>query len=482
MRSLARAAALCLSILGASVIGAGEASATSTLTPLCVFGSSTCGGGGAGINPTSALMMDGAGNLYGTTSLGGTHNGGVVFQLTPGGTYTELYEFCSAGGASCTDGQTPNGQLIMDVNGNLYGTAFGGGLPHSGSPNGVVFELSPPTGGATAWTYTVIHNFCSSINCTGGGTDGSGPMAGLTYAGRSSGSLYNGTSALYGTTSRGGNPAYDGGAVFKLLPTGSGWMERLIHQFCFCGSPIADGIFPGSGLYMDGSGNLYGTAAGGNSGVGVVYQLVPGAMSWSENILYNFCQTAGVAAYCGDGEGPDTTNVTMDASGNLYGTTVSGGESPYMSVNGGGVVFELSPLDPFNNRCFYGTIPYWCESVLYSFCTADSACSDGLSPSPGIGLYLDPSNNTFYGTAAYGGTNTTSRDAYGVIFMLHSGLEHTIHNFCNPSIGCTDGQMPLGGLIRDSSGAFYGVTYNGGGLSTSPPHYGYGIVYKFTHP
>src|ERR1700760_3067931 len=99
MSPLARAASLLLFVLSASSASA------SVLTPLCVFGASTCGGGAAGYYPTSALIHDSSGTLYGPTSVGGAHNGGVVFMLTSGGSYSEIYAFCAA--ASCADGQTP---------------------------------------------------------------------------------------------------------------------------------------------------------------------------------------------------------------------------------------------------------------------------------------------------------------------------------------------------------------------------------------
>ncbi len=147
-----------------------------------------------GANPFAygGLIMDTSGNLYGTTSVGGNATGGgTVFQLTPsdtGWSETVLYSFCSQ--TRCADGLYPYGDLIMDEAGNLYGTTWRGG---SGTQliSGVAFELTPDSTG-TAWTETVLYNFCSQSNCA----DGGGPFAGL---------LMDASGNLYGTTNVGGN-------------------------------------------------------------------------------------------------------------------------------------------------------------------------------------------------------------------------------------------------------------------------------------
>ena len=193
--------------------------------------------------PKGQLIMDGSGNLYGTTTGGGSGNGGVVYELSPDGSggYNEtvLHNF------SGTDGFQPAAGLIMDGSGNLYGTTTSGG---SGN-GGIVYELSPD--GSGGYTETVLHNFS--------GTDGFRPVAGL---------IMDGSGNLYGTTTGGGSG--NGGVVYELSPDGSGgYNETVLHNFSG-----ADGDQPAAGLIMDGSGNLYGTTTGGGSGNGgVVYEI-----------------------------------------------------------------------------------------------------------------------------------------------------------------------------------------------------------------
>ena len=153
-----------------------------------------------GSQPVAGLIMDAAGNLYGTTKVGGTggtggaFGQGVVFKLAPDGTETVLYSFCSQ--ANCTDGLQPFAGLIMDAAGNLYGTTLNGGI---GSGSGVVFKLAPDG------TQTVLYSFCSQANCT----DGLAPQAGL---------LMDAAGNLYGTTALGGIAPGNSGVVFALTP------------------------------------------------------------------------------------------------------------------------------------------------------------------------------------------------------------------------------------------------------------------------
>ena len=206
-----------------------------------------------GAGPNGDLVFDAAGNLYGATALGGSHKHGTVFELSPAPKqWTEkiLYDFQGA-----SDGGEPSGGLIFDAKGNLYGPAISFG----GAGGGVVFELSPNGG---SWSETVLYSFT-------GGSDGGGPLGPLA--------LHNG--ALYGTAEGGGSPncQYGCGVVFKLSPSGGAWTETVVHSFT--GSP--DGEGPESGVLFDSSGNLYGTTAIGgivNSGCiggtcGVLYQI-----------------------------------------------------------------------------------------------------------------------------------------------------------------------------------------------------------------
>ena len=281
-----------------------------------------------GAQPHSSLTLDSAGNLYGTTSDGGIRNSncnnglggcGLVFELSPNsdGTWTEtvLYNFTGS-----SDGQYPEAGLVFDSTGNLYGTAaYTSG---SGGNPGVVFELSPTSGGT--WNETVLYTFP-------GGASGRIPSTNL---------VFDKAGNLYGTTTTGGDQSgfcsdYGGcGVVFALTPTQSGpWQETVLHAF----TGGADGAFPGSGqITFNKSGSLLGTAsAGGNAscpklGCGVAYELTPGSNGWTENALYSFNGGA-------DGESP-VGNLTPGPNGDLYGVTNLGG------ANGKeGVVFELVP-------------------------------------------------------------------------------------------------------------------------------------------
>jgi uncharacterized repeat protein (TIGR03803 family) len=235
---------------------------------------------------------------------GGASDNGVLFKLSPSGTETVLYSFCSK--PSCSDGANPQAGLIADSSGNLYGTTEGGG---ASSEAGVVFKLSP------SGTETVLYSFCSKPSCS----DGAFPVAGL---------IADRAGNLYGTTSGGGAilpGSSGGGVVFKLSPRGT---ETVLYSFCSKPS-CSDGANPDAGLIADRSGNLYGTTSGGGaSSLGVVFKLSP---SRTETVLYSFCSKPS----CSDGRDPEA-GLIADSSGNLYGTTAAGGASS------DGVVFELT--------------------------------------------------------------------------------------------------------------------------------------------
>ena len=259
----------------------------------------------AGEFPTAALLADGSGNFYGTTSWGGTNFlagffcCGTVFKVSAGKPQTILYSFCAA--ADCRDGARPEAPLIGDGAGNFYGTTLFGGL----SGGGTVFAIS------SAGEERVLYNFCSTANCI----DGWQPRSSL---------VIDGAGNFYGTTTKGG--AHNEGVVFKVTPGGS---ESVLYSFCSLAN-CADGASPQAGLVIDGSGNLYGTTqAGGANAGGTVFEV---AANGQYGLLYSFCAAAG----CGDGKAP-RAGLLMDKSGNLFGTTARGG------ANGeGGTVFELA--------------------------------------------------------------------------------------------------------------------------------------------
>ena len=291
--------------------------------------------GGAG------LIIDSAGNLYGTTAYGGASGNGSVFELSPSnGAWTEtvLYSF------HANDGYLPEAGLVRDKSGNLYGTTASGGK----YGYGVAFELSLSNG---SWTETVLHDFT-------GGVDGASPTANL---------ILDKSGNLYGTTPLGGS--YGWGTVFELTLSNGSWAETVLYSFS---SSNGDGALPQVGLVFDSAGNLYGTTRGGGTyGYGTVFQLNPSNGIWTESILYDFG--------CGNpGCFPDGT-LTLDKLGNLYSTTEGGGTYGY------GTVFELT----LSNGS-------WTESVLHSF----GSGADGIDPTGS--LIFDKSGN-LYGTTVSGG-------------------------------------------------------------------------------
>ncbi len=187
-----------------------------------------------GTNPYFGLVLDKEGNLYGTTSGGGAYDSGIVFKVTPTGEETVLHSFCSQGGSYCPDGCFPLGGLIMDKKGNLYGTTNGCGASNSGT----VFKLTPEG------TVSVLYSFGNGPN------DGYGPNAAL---------IMDKKGSLYGTTSGGFPESSCYGTVFEVTPAGGG---TVLHNFII---GTGDGLTPYGGLAMDTKGNLYGTTSGGGA-------------------------------------------------------------------------------------------------------------------------------------------------------------------------------------------------------------------------
>jgi uncharacterized repeat protein (TIGR03803 family) len=266
-----------------------------------------------GAQPYAGLVFDKEGNLYGTTSAGGSGcsyqycGHGTVFRVTPSGKETVLYSFCSQ--SACTDGAIPWAGVIFDAKGNLYGTTFRGG-DVSGSCThacGVVFKLD------TNGKETVLYNFCSEKDCA----DGAEPYAGLVFDKKGN---------LYGTTNVGG--AYSAGTVFEITPSGK---QSVLYSFCSQGGThCRDGASPFAGLVFDKRGNLYGTTLGGGhltyENWGTVFKLTP---SGEETVLYSF------GSHVYDGWRP-YGGLVFDEMGNLYGTTLIGGHQY-------GTVFKLTP-------------------------------------------------------------------------------------------------------------------------------------------
>ncbi len=331
-------------------------------------------------------------------------------------TETVIYNF------STSTGILPYSGVVFDHAGNLYGTTFNGG----NGTVGVVYELSPSAGGG--WTQKVLHNFTYT------GTDGYDPYATP---------IFDAAGNMYGTTGFGG--VYGFGTVYEMIPTAGGtWMEKPIHSF-----NTTNGEYPQSGLIFDAAGNLYGTTSHGGSsstsnactygqsitGCGTVYQLkYKAGVGWKETVLFNF-------DFSGAEPFDPLAPLVMDASGNLYGTTLSGGTYGY------GTVFELSPT----------ASGMWTETTLHSF---DLNGTDGAYPGTG-GLIFDASGN-LYGTTGNGGSGA---DPEGTVFELTPGTggvwtEQILHSFQRSH---SDGYAPGSStLIFDASGNLYGTTELGG--------------------
>ncbi len=317
-----------------------------------------------GALPLAGVAFGPDGSLYGTTEFGGLFSNGTVFKLTPSATacmvvecpWTEtiLYSF-----TGLSDGGGPQyGNLIFDSAGNIYGTTVAGGTNDAG----VVFELIRS---GAAWTENVLYSFR-------GIPDGANPSSGVTF---------DNAGNLYGTTHYGG--VNDLGTIYQLTPSESSWTETVLFSFNRSGS----GYIPFSGVVFDPQGNLYGMTYGGggmDDAGGTIYQLQPSAGNWTFNVLYSF--------NLGPNQPEDTP--TLDASGNLYGTT-SGGSG------GTGSIFKLT-------RGSNG----WTYTNLYDF----TDVSMGYQPVGGVAL--DQSGN-LYGTTFYGGNFPQGYDlGCGVVWEL----------------------------------------------------------------
>ena len=381
--------------------------------------------GADGATPNAGLIMDRAGNLYGTGSKGGLGYG-TVFRLArkgSGWTFTPLYQFQGR-----ADGSTPMGALALGPDGTLYGsTEFGGtfGL-NCGLGCGLVFNLKPPptrpNSVLSPWNESVLYSFPEDW------TTGSFPFSEVTFdvAGNLYGTTYSGGALddrpgeCNGVNCGGCEPSC--GVVYQLSPSNGGWTQSVLFRF-----NSSSGSNPTTGLILDSAGNLYGLTSelGYPAGCGSVYELSPGSSGWTEQTLHSFGLSDGgypwgslirdsagniyvgtVGGQCGGdgavivvnggnwgwayqfapGEGP-TTGLTMDAAGSLYGATAKGG------TNNAGVVFKLTPSGGG-----------WSYTTLYDF--------DGFQICKVRGkLLLDASGN-IYGVSDCGVNN------YGNVWEL----------------------------------------------------------------
>lgn len=347
-------------------------------------------GGSGGDEPLAGVTLDAHGNLYGMTAFGGLEDGGAAYKLSPHGSswiYSQLYSFTS------TSGDIPIAKLLIGQNGSLYGSATAGGTFDSGT----VFNLQPPpracASASCPWQATVLHNFALSSDGSQPHTitfDSSGNIYGTTAAGGAAGlgTVYKLTrsqgwerSVLTDFQGTGAGAPYAGvildasgnlygagygnypGTVFEITNSGD---VQVLHQF-----DHSDGIDPFYGLVLDGQGNVYGQTAfegsGGNGGT--VFELSPSGGNWTFNLLYSLPGkvnngTIGAPA------------LTMDAQGNLYGTTFGNGAHNY------GSVFKLTP-----------SASGWLFTDLYDFTGGNDGCA------PWSDVVMDSAGN-LYGTAS----------------------------------------------------------------------------------
>lgn len=358
-----------------------------------------------------------------------------TFLLRPSsGTDNVLFRFHLVGG-----GFGPRAGVIADSHGDLFGTTFDGGV-HGGA--GVVYELAPPSAPGGLWIEKIIHGFAYD-----GESQGIGPYGGL---------VGDAHGDLFGTTWLGG--ASGAGIVFALTPSsGNGpWTFTDLHDFPTTG---VDGSSPEASLAMDGSGDLFGTTASGGTGAcfggcGIVFELSFLDGAWRESILHDF------PAH-GRGEnasGGTLAGVIVDASGNVYGTTMEDG-------HGLGTVFELSPLGSGK----------WSYRAIYTF----SGEPDGATPASD--LTFGP-NGSLYGTTRQGGVAGCEFGGCGTVFRLTPQAggrwrHETLYAFR----GNGDGDAPDGGVIIGGNGTIYGSTPSGGsGMTCS--HIACGVAYALMPP
>jgi uncharacterized repeat protein (TIGR03803 family) len=363
-----------------------------------------------GSTPSTSLVFDAAGNLYGATQLGGNgacgHGCGTVYELSPatGGGWTESVIYNFQGGGSA-DGAYPVGGLTMDAAGNIYGLTTAGGANGCGT----VYRLTPGTGG---WTESVLYGFCAA----GNNGDGSSPAGKV---------IFDSAGTLYGVTALGG--PHNTGIVYTLTPTTSGmWTQIVLYNFPAGGGALGN---EPAGIIFDSAGTLWGVTtfggASGFNGAGVVFQLKNTSGVWTQWLIKAFSINAP------DVQTP-TGGMIFDASGNLYMTMSRGAQ-------GGASVFELTPVTGGNYQ----------GHVLHSF-------QGPQLIQPYEAMAFDSAGSLYSASSVGGG----SCDC-GLVYKLTPSGSSWLFNVLLTMNG-TSGNEPIGGVTLDSAGDAFAATQFGG--------------------
>jgi uncharacterized repeat protein (TIGR03803 family) len=352
-----------------------------------------------GATPYGGVILDRKGSLYGATYLGGKFGSGSIYKMSPHGNswkYTSMYSL-----HGLLDGAGPAFGTLANHNGALFGTTEGGGYA------GTAFQVGPCP---SVCNEAVMHSF-------GHGTDGNEPIGGVVFDQQGN---------LYGTTLLGGDSG--NGTVFEIAASG---VESVIYSF----TGGLDAVNPAAGVTIDDQGNIYGTTSfGGAYGDGAIYKLTRLGSTWNESVIYDF-------QGLDDGQNP-VGGLVFDKSGNIYGGTFDGG------VNGGGVVYELSP-----------TSEGWTFTTLYSF-------TGGYG-----GIY---NKLTFDGKGnLYGVLNGESANGLGSVFKLTPGTAGWTYTDLYDFSGGANGAIPYCRIAVDANGNIFGTAVVGGTSNQ-------GVVFEIT--
>jgi uncharacterized repeat protein (TIGR03803 family) len=418
--------ALILSALASPPISSAQTLTVSSLHDFCT--TKNCPDG---IGPNGSLVLASDGNFYGVATDGGAYGAGTLFRITPAGSFTTLYSFCSAETQTCPDGAIPLA-LIQSGDGNLYGVTARGGT----NSGGTLFRFTPS---ATAGTLTTLYTFCSA----GGAQCSDGALPFSLIVG-SNGSLY-GVTQHYGGAF---GSSEEGGTLFEFAPSADSGTITILNHFCTV-TDCTDGSIP-QGILEGSDKNFYGafeqggsSARFGSSGVGGVFKLLSPALTYT--VLYNFCATVNNKADCIDGGDP-YANIIEAQDGSLYGTL---SVTPTAST---GIIYRMTTAGVY--------------TALYTF----AGTSDGSDPQQPF---------TYATDGNYYGSNALDGDGYGTFFNFSvSGTVASLNTYYAPKNDTSTPADASGPILQGSDGNFYGVTASGGtGAGFGG---GAGTVYKVT--